>query len=66
MINPRLKWAGFWKLKAHERLKMLVWRIGNNAIPTNLNIASRLGTCDNMCPLCHEDSKSNVHLFFHY
>ena len=65
VINPRVKWEDFWKLKVHERFKILVWRIGNNAIPRNLNISSRMGTCDNMCPLCHKESESSVHLFFH-
>ena len=64
VINPGVKWAEFWKLKVHERLKILVWKIGNNALPTNLNIAYRMGTGDNMCPLCHDDSESSVPLFF--
>ncbi len=64
MINPGVKWVEFWKLKVHEKLKILVWRIGNNAILINLDITSNMGTGNNMCPLCHEDSESSVHLFF--
>jgi hypothetical protein len=53
-----------WKYKIHERLKTLVWRIGSAALPTNLNVFSRLSKGSPFCPLCGVDVESALHLFF--
>ena len=65
MINNGVNYVDLWKLKMHERLKMIVWRIGNNVIPTKQNIVDRLGSGDPSCPLGHEESETSAHLFFH-
>ena len=31
-------WKDLWKAKLRERLKMLLWRIGANTIPTKVNL----------------------------
>jgi ribonuclease HI len=51
-------------MKIHERVKMLVWRIGMNILPTKENLAQRLGLEDKECSLCHEEIESCTHLFF--
>ena len=46
--------------KAHERVKMLRWRIGSNSLPTKENLMLKfgsndkikLGSNDNLYPLC--------------
>ena len=57
-------WPKVWKIKIHERLKMFLWRLGSNALPTRKMMAQRTGNKDNLCHLCGEAEESNVHLFF--
>lgn len=42
-LNPQsdVPWKNIWKLKVPERLKMLIWRIGENAIPTKENFLQK-------------------------
>ncbi|KAL0001790.1 hypothetical protein SO802_015571 [Lithocarpus litseifolius] len=37
-INSDVDWKKIWKIKAPERVKMLIWRIGANILPTNENL----------------------------
>ena len=62
--QPNIQWKPFWKLQLHERLKMLVWRIANDILPTNLNFCMRVGFGNPICPLCHSEEESALHLFF--
>uniref|UniRef100_A0A2N9IGZ4 Reverse transcriptase domain-containing protein n=1 Tax=Fagus sylvatica TaxID=28930 RepID=A0A2N9IGZ4_FAGSY len=62
--NPDSCWKDLWKCKLHERLKILIWRIGCNILPTNLNIFSRLSKGSPLCPLCGVEEESISHLFF--
>ena len=62
--NPDPCSKALWKCKLHERLKTLIWRIGCNALPTNLNIFSRLSIGSPLCPLYGVEVESISHLFF--
>ena len=44
--SSTVQWQKIWKIKAHDRIKMLLWRIGSNALPSKNNLALRLGTSD--------------------
>jgi hypothetical protein len=57
-------WKNLWKLKVHERVKMLLWRIASNVLPTKDNLDQRLGVSDTNCPLCNEAKETIIHLFF--
>ncbi|XP_030964174.1 uncharacterized protein LOC115985370 [Quercus lobata] len=57
-------WQKLWRLKAPERTKMLLWRIGKNALPTKENIVLRIGVGDPNCMLCGENIENYCHLFF--
>ena len=59
-----LCWKKLWRLKIHERVKMFLWRLGNNVPPLKFNLARRLGITDTNCPLCKDVSKNERHLFF--
>ena len=61
--QPNPTWQKLWKLKLHERLKIFVWRIGSNTLPTRLNVAKRTGFRDTTCPLCGNKEESYAHLF---
>ena len=65
IINHGVNWSKLWKLKIHERLKILMWQIESNTIPTKQNLEVRLGSNNSLCPLCNEDVESNANLFFH-
>ena len=43
---------------------MLLWRIGQNAIPTKENIMLRIGKGDPNCVLCGKNIENCYHLFF--
>ena len=62
-ITSSLNWKTLWKLKLQERVKMLIWRIGSNVLPTKLNLAQRIEGIDLKCPLCNEEEESITHLF---
>ena len=64
VADNAVMWQKLWKMKIHERVKMLVWRIGMNILPTKENLAQRLGLEDKECSLCHEEIESCTHLFF--
>ena len=63
--SSTVQWQKIWKIKAHDRIKMLLWRIGSNALPTKNNLALRIGTSDPSCVLCGSEPESAIHLFFH-
>jgi hypothetical protein len=50
-------------LKLHERLKVFIWRLGSNALPTKVNLAHHIGLGDFMCTLCGESEEPFSHLF---
>uniref|UniRef100_A0A2N9IUZ3 Reverse transcriptase zinc-binding domain-containing protein n=1 Tax=Fagus sylvatica TaxID=28930 RepID=A0A2N9IUZ3_FAGSY len=62
--NASFEWQRIWKLKAHERTKMLIWRIGANVLPTKERIAQRMSISDTSYSLCNAEPKSGAHLFF--
>ena len=52
-----------WKSHLHERLKMLLWRIASNLLPTKDNLQRFITGEDKLCPLCMAANESVVHLF---
>ena len=62
--NLEGNWKSLWKLKLHERFKVLVWRIANGILPTRIVVASKLGQGDVCCPFCHDSEEFIDHLFF--
>ena len=56
-------WPSLWKLRMHERLKVFLWRLVSNALPTNLCINQKTGVGDPICPLCGKKDESYSHIF---
>lgn len=59
-------WKKLWKLRMHERLKLLLWRVYCDILPTKGKIASRIGVEvgeENRCSLCGGESETSHHLF---
>ena len=59
-----INWIKLWKLNAPERIKMLLWRIGVNALPTRENLMTRLHIEDPNCVFCKQEIENLCHIFF--
>lgn len=60
-------WKNIWKLNLSDRLKLFLWNIARNIVPTKTRIASVLHTpnSDDLCPLC-KVAPDSLHLFLTY
>jgi hypothetical protein len=54
-----------WKAFIHERLKMHLWRIASNLLPTKDSMARYVPDIDTTCGLCEFSPESTIHLFWH-
>ena len=52
-----------WKANIHERLKMHLWRIAFNLLPTRDKLVEFSPSSDSSCPLRNVVTKSTLHLF---
>ena len=52
-----------WRSKLHERLKMHLWRIDVDILPTRMQLARFAYDLDIVCPLCELAPESSLHLF---
>jgi hypothetical protein len=53
-----------WNLKVNERLKLMLWKIAWESLPTKEFIGNRIHLDDINCPHCNSQIESVVHLFF--
>ena len=58
-----IPWKKLWKARAPERLKMFLWRLGSNVLPTNEYLMQRMSIQDSCYELCKQEVESSVHLF---
>ena len=56
-------WKNLWKARLPERLKMLLWRIEANVIPTRENLQRRIQHIDSACIFFNAEVESSIHLF---
>ncbi|XP_030923018.1 uncharacterized protein LOC115949893 [Quercus lobata] len=61
---PSAPWKKIWNLNAPEHLKMFLWRIGVNVLPTRENLLKRFDVVDSSCVHCGADPESAIHVFF--
>ncbi|KAM6588656.1 hypothetical protein CsatA_011261 [Cannabis sativa] len=52
-------WIDLWKSNLHPRLKLLLWKIWSDILPTKV----RLGLDDKSCVFCGSEEESALHLF---
>jgi hypothetical protein len=58
-------WKGLWKLKLNFRLKLFLWKVVWNIVPTKSRISLVIQSgLDTSCSLCSTTSDSLMHLFF--
>lgn len=59
-------WNKLRKLRIHAQLRLLLWKLAWNLLPTRIRIASAIHlvvSVDHLCPLCAESPESIQHLF---
>jgi hypothetical protein len=64
-LEPK-HWKLLWKLNLNARLKLLLWKIAWDILPTKarLNKVFPIAPYDSLCPLCNMAEDSLIHLFF--
>ena len=58
-------WSKLWDCKIHERLKLHLWRMLHNIIPTRQVLFSRIHKGEVVCVCCGEEIETCDHLFLH-
>jgi hypothetical protein len=63
---PSATWKALWKLKINHRLRLLLWKMGWNILPTKSRISCCIPSAptDISCSLCSFPTDSLLHLFF--
>jgi hypothetical protein len=63
---PVAKWKQLWKLNLNDRLKLFLWKIAWDIVPSKsrLNSVFPIPQADLVCPLCNVEEDSLSHLFF--
>uniref|UniRef100_A0A803PRV9 Reverse transcriptase domain-containing protein n=1 Tax=Cannabis sativa TaxID=3483 RepID=A0A803PRV9_CANSA len=57
--DPNKVWEKLWRWSIHPRLKLLLWKIWSDVLPTKM----RIGILEEDCVLCHNANESVLHLF---
>lgn len=57
----RIFWRLIWKLNIPPKLKVFVWRIWHNHLPTGAKIASINPSHNNLCPRCNNNVETLIH-----
>jgi hypothetical protein len=60
------QWKLFWKLNLNDRLKLFLWKIAWDIVPSKcrLNVVFPIPPSNLVCPLCNVEEDSLSHLFF--
>lgn len=56
-------WGLIWGSDLPERLKLFLWQLASNVLPTKKVLASMLGRGDILCGLCGQKEEELLHLF---
>lgn len=62
--NDHSVWKGIWNSKLHERLKMFLWRLAVEALPTREKIGKFNPFMGTDCSICGQETETVEHLFF--
>ncbi|KAA3484577.1 Ribonuclease H-like superfamily protein [Gossypium australe] len=52
-----------WRIDLPSKIKLLIWRISWNYLPTRVNLSNRKVTNNTLCPRCGEKDETMNHLF---
>ncbi|KAL5803503.1 hypothetical protein ACOSQ4_031808 [Xanthoceras sorbifolium] len=57
-------WLALWNLNIPPKIKIFIWRVCHNAIPSLCNLCSRKIVVDPCCSRCGDDPESSAHALF--
>jgi hypothetical protein len=57
-------WKSLWKLNLNDRLRLFLWKIAWNILPTKARLGQLFPISDTHCPLCKVADDSLSHMFF--
>lgn len=55
-------WKKLWSLIIHDRLKVFIWRVAHNILPTKEVLKKRFGSFETTCSVCGDASETVVHI----
>ncbi|KAL0453498.1 UNVERIFIED_CONTAM: hypothetical protein Slati_1327900 [Sesamum latifolium] len=61
--SHRIGWLGIWNAKIPNKIKVFIWRLCSDFLPTGSNINRRFPFSAICCPFCQEANESNHHAF---
>jgi hypothetical protein len=56
-------WNNIWNLKLPGKVRIFLWRLCHNSLPTKLNIQRKRVDLDTRCPVCFRMDEDGGHLF---
>ena len=56
-------WKKIWSLKLPGKIKVFLWRLSHNSLPTRMNIKRKCIDLDTRCPMCNRADEDGGHLF---
>ncbi|XP_074313616.1 uncharacterized protein LOC141648798 [Silene latifolia] len=62
-VSDKWLWKRLWKVSVWPRVKLFFWQMCSEALATRANIAARIGGEYSLCPFCHSNLESSIHLF---
>lgn len=63
IVEEQGLWSSLWKSKLHQRLKLFLWRVLSNMLPTKEALNIRILMDNLSCGVCGEGTESLLHLF---
>ncbi|KAJ9159617.1 hypothetical protein P3X46_025114 [Hevea brasiliensis] len=57
-------WKSIWSLDMQPKIKVFMWKVMLNALPSKENLYRRGITLDFNCPICQREVKSIEHILF--
>ncbi|XP_022150918.1 uncharacterized protein LOC111018954 [Momordica charantia] len=60
----RCWWNGFWKMHIPNKIKVFLWRLCLDRLPTGCNLSKRGVEITNCCYFCGRNGEDSIHLFW--
>lgn len=54
-------WNAIWKLQVPNKIKLLMWRVGSDSLPTKVNLTKRMLLTEIACTQCNQWPKDTLH-----
>ncbi|KAL0409476.1 UNVERIFIED_CONTAM: hypothetical protein Sradi_1882000 [Sesamum radiatum] len=56
------RWTQIWKSKVPPKIRIFIWRVTHDAVPTMSNLERRWDVQDQLCGICHEEIECISHV----